>query len=581
MSKSKMKRLDHIRYMLLELRAYWFKMVLSVFSGICKELCIIVGVGICAYLVGLAAAGGTVRDRSWLWILCLCALGRGAFTYLESFISHDVAYRVLVDYRLKLYKRFEMLCPDILLKERSGQVATTLMNDVEQLEWFYGHTAGQLITVFVICTFVTVFLWRLHPALGLLQILCMCVIITIPFWMRGRADAQGAEVRYRLGEANSVTLEGINGMNEILTLNWENAYKEKNRKYMDRLTQIQVIYAKRMGVEGGLLLAIVGTSAVLITMLAIWLTIHQKLSPEWYMVTGTSAWLAFNPLMEICVLARAFGNVFGASERIAKILKAEPLVKDEGKDRKIGELETEVSFDHVSFSYSEEGPEVLQDVSFRVNSSETVALVGESGAGKTTCTSLLTRLWDVKKGSISIGGIDIREMKLQNVHELTSVVLQEVYLFNTSIRENIKLGNPAASDEAVYEAARMAKIHDFICSLPEGYETVTGERGVQLSGGQRQRIAIARALLKDSPILILDEAVSSLDTKTDREIQETIRNLSHKKTMIIVAHRLSTVREADRLIVLKKGQVIQTGKPEELMKNPGYYHDLIQSQLQG
>ncbi len=580
MNGVKINRLQHVRFMLRQLKAYRIKMILSILCGILKESCLILGVGVCAYLVGLAAKGGTPGSTGWIPILILCAVGRGVFTYLESFLSHDVAYRALVDYRMALYERFETLCPDILLKERSGQVATTLMNDVEQLEWFYGHTAGQIVTVLVVCTAVTVFLWRLHPALGLFQLVSMCLIATIPFWMRGRSDAQGAEVRFRLGEANSVTLEGVNGINEILTLNWRDAYREKSRRYMGLLTKTQVAYARRMGVEGALLLTAVGAAAVLITMIAIWLTLNGTLSREWYMVVSTSAWLAFGPLMEICIVARSFGNVFAASERVAKILTAEPLVQDSGTETDLSALEPSVRFDHVSFSYTEGGGDVLRDVSFAVRPSETVALVGESGAGKTTCIRLLTRLWDVKKGCVSIGGTDVRRMKLSDVHSLSSVVLQDVYLFNTSIRENIRLGAPSASDEEVMEAARMAKIHDFICSLPQGYDTVTGERGVQLSGGQRQRIAIARAMLKDSPILILDEAVSNLDTKTDMEIQETIRNLSHKKTMIIVAHRLSTVREADRLIVLRHGRVVQQGPPDELMTVPGYYHDLISSQLE-
>lgn len=562
-----------------QLGKYKGKMIISVLCGILKEFSIIGAVGICAYMTAVAVGGGGLGGWHWLWILAGCVLLRAVTTYFESYLAHDVAYHALVDYRIKLYERFVTLCPDILLKQRSGQVATTLMNDVEQLEWFYGHTVGQIIGVVVVCIGLLIFMAWLHWLLAVALIICIAAIVVIPLIMKGKADEQGLESRFRLGEANSVTLEGINGMNEILTLNWQERYKQKNKSFMQKLTDIQGLYAKRMGIEGGLLQGVSGICAVLINLLGIYLTLNGKLAVEWYAVVGTTVWLAFNPVLGICTLARSFGNVFAASARVTKILESKPTVSDGGNETNITKLKPEVKFDHVSFKYDENGTDILKNVSFDVKAGEIVALVGESGAGKTTCTSLLNRLWDVNKGSICIGGEDVRSMKLQNLHDLTSVVLQDVYLFNASIADNIRLSRPNASLVEVVEAAKMAKVHDFIASLPQGYDTVTGERGVQMSGGQRQRIAIARALLKDSPILILDEAVSNLDTKTDMEIQDTIRNLAHKKTIVMVAHRLSTIMEADKLIVIRNGEVVQTGSHEKLLGEDGYYRELISAQL--
>lgn len=579
MKQSSVHRLKSVAYLLAQLKPYRLKMAFSVISGIMKEVFIISAVGICAYLVAVAIEGGDFGSVPWLWLLAIAVVGRGFCTYMESYLSHDVAYHVLVDYRLKLYDVFQTLCPDILLKKRSGQVATTLMNDVEILEWFYGHTVGFVIAITVLCTAITVFLATLHWSLAVAIVICIAAIFSVPFLMKGKADAQGLETRYRLGEANSVTLEGINGMNEILTLNWQERYQKKNRTFMGQLTEIQVQYAKRMGVEGGLLQGVAGIAAVFINLLAIFLVFQGKLSLEWYAVIGTTVWLAFSPLLELCNLARNFGNVFGASARVTDILQAKPIVNDDGETVDIHKLSTDIAFDRVSFRYREEGDLVLDDVSFRIKAGEIVALVGASGAGKTTCTSLLTRLWDVGSGRITIGNKDIRHMKLENLHNLVSVVLQDVYLFNTTIYENLRLGNTEATREEVVEAAKMAKIHDFIMSLPEGYDTVTGERGVQMSGGQRQRIAIARALLKNAPILIMDEAVSNLDTKTDQEIQETIRNLARKKTILLVAHRLSTILEADKLIVLDHGKVVEQGNHQSLSHHNGSYRKLIDAQL--
>ncbi|NLH01014.1 MAG: ABC transporter ATP-binding protein [Clostridiales bacterium] len=573
-------RIKSVSYMLGQMKPYRRQIFLSIIAGILKEACIISAVGICAYMAAEAIKGGSLSGRPWLWILAACVAGRCAATFFESYLSHDAAYHALVDYRVKLYDKFETLCPDILLKERSGQIATTLMNDVEILEWFYGHTVGFTVVVAAICTGITVFLGTLHWSLALAMLMCTVVMLCVPFLMKNKADKQGALIRDRLGEANAVTLEGINGMNEILTLNWQERYKKKNRHFMDLLNDAQAEYAKRMGTEGGLLQASAGLSAVIINLLSIWLTLNGKLQVEWFAVVGTTAWLAFNPLLELCGIARNFGLIFGASERISGILQAKPIVPDSGEKTDTENLRPDIRFNHVSVGYGENETNVINDVSFHIEAGEIVAIVGESGAGKTTCANLLARLWDVRDGSISIGSMDIRRMKLSDLHSMISAVLQDVYLFNTTIRDNIALGKLDASFEEIVSAAKIARIHEFILSLPDGYDTVAGERGVQISGGQRQRIAIARAVLKDSPILIMDEAVSNLDTKTEKEIQDTIRSLAHKKTIIMIAHRLSTILEADRIIVLHNGRVIQEGTHDALIAQGGYYKKLINAQLE-
>ena len=571
-------RLKSMRYLLKQLKPYTLKMVLSVVCGLLKEVSIISAVGICAYMAAMVKQGKPLSGEKWLALLFLCVIMRGVCTYLESYLSHDVAYHALVDYRLTLYKKFIGLCPDILLQQRSGQVSTTLMNDVEQLEWFYGHTVGYTVVVAIVCTGVFIYLFRMHPLLGMLALLGMILIILVPMLLKKKADEQGMKSRHLLGEANSVTLEGLNGMNEILTLNWRRRYKEKNRRVMQDLTDIQVEYAKRMGFEGGLLQMAAGIAAVVLNLAGIWLTFHGRISMEQYAVVGTTVWLAFNPLLTICGLARTFGTVFAASERVMGFMEKEPVLKKENGTQPMASG-CDIEFSHVKFRYTREGENVLKDVSFTIPEGCQVALIGESGAGKTTCTSLLDRLWDVQEGSIRIGGQDIRDISLKDLRKKVSLVLQDVYLFNTTILENIRLGNPQASEEQVREAAVLANIHDFIMSLPMGYDTVVGERGVLLSGGQKQRISIARALLKDAPILVMDEAVSSLDTQTDLEIQNTIRKLGNK-TVLMAAHRYSTIKSADMLIVMHKGEIVQQGTLEELMNEEGYFRTLFSAQVE-
>ena len=577
--KMTVHRWKSIRYLISHLKPYRMKMILSILFGIVKEASIILAAGTVGYTAAELFLKRDIKLCSVLLFLIVCVLLRGVSTYLESYLFHDVAYHTLVDYRIHLYDKFVTLCPQILLKNRSGQIATTLMNDIERFEWFYGHTVGTMVVVAVTCLSCFAVLLRLNGSLAWIYLLGLAVLMAIPSFKAGKADEQGLECRFRLGEANSVTLEGINGMNEILTLNWRERYRKKNASYMEALTDAQVRYARRMGIEGSLLRTASALAALVLNLVGISLVQSGQLSLEWYAAIGVASWVAFLPMVSLCGMARSFGEVFASSERVTSLMEMEPAIKDTGSVSDVENLAPEIAFSKVSFQYEEEGPKVLQEVSFAVHPGETVALVGESGAGKTTCTSLLNRLWNVKSGKIEIGGMDIRKLKLDSLRQLIAVVPQDVYFFNSSIRDNLRLGKKEATEEEIKEAAKMACIHDFIESLPYGYDTVVGERGVQMSGGQRQRIAIARALLKDAPILVMDEAVSNLDTKTDQEIQDTIRNLSHKKTILIVAHRLSTIREADRLVVLHRGEVVQEGTHEELIKKEGFYKNLIAAQI--
>lgn len=267
-----------------------------------------------------------------------------------------------------------------------------------------------------------------------------------------------------------------------------------------------------------------------------------------------------------------------STDRVFTVLETPETVKDLVTEGGIAVEPIDVVFDHVDFKYIESYPLVLKDVSFQINQGEIVALVGHSGAGKSTCINLLLRFWDVTYGSIRVGGQDIRNLKQEELRNLIMLVPQEIFLFNCSIIENISLGNPDAEDSEIMQAAEDARIHDFIMGLPDRYDTIVGERGVQLSGGQRQRIATARTLLKNAPILIMDEAVSNLDTKNEEELRMAIDCLKENRTTMVIAHRLSTILSADRIIVLENGKVVQTGKHKDMILEDGPYRRLISSQ---
>lgn len=561
------------------LKAYTVPMTVTIVCGILNHLAAVSVSVLCAYIVSLALTGQLVQ-RYFMLLLILCALIvlRVVFYFSEMWLAHFIAFKVLAKFRINLLEAIERVSPAILLGLRSGQLAATLMSDVELLEWFFAHSFGSLIVAVAVTAILLIFLGSIHMILPLILLVFLVIIVEIPFLMKRQASEEGMKIRERLGEANAITVEGVQGMREILMLNHVEAYRSKNRKYMQKMYDSQLKYGKRLGTEGALLQLALGVSMISVMAAAAGLIIVGEINVSYYTIIVILAGMTFGPVIEVCNTARNFGLIFAASDRVFQVLETKPLVKDTGKNIDIRTLKKEICFHKVSFRYQPDLEPAVHEISFTVKEGETVALVGSSGAGKSTCVNLLLRYWEPEKGSVSIGGCSLKDMTLDNLRFLTSAVLQEVFLFQGTLRENIRLGRQESTDREVEAAAKGALIHDFIVSLPQGYDTMAGERGVSLSGGQRQRIAIARAILKDSPILILDEAVSSLDAENEFEIQKVLANQGHRTTLI-VAHRLSTILSADRLIVLKNGRVVQTGTHEALMGQPGFYRKLVGPQL--
>jgi ATP-binding cassette subfamily B protein len=273
-----------------------------------------------------------------------------------------------------------------------------------------------------------------------------------------------------------------------------------------------------------------------------------------------------------------FQSALAGARRVAEILELQPEVADPPSGAQPAQVQGQVALRNIEFSYLPEFP-VLKDISIEIKPGQILALVGPTGAGKSTITSLVGRFYDPQRGCLLIDGIDARDMKLATLRRNMSMVLQDVFLFNGTVRDNIRFGKPDASDNEIIRAAQVARAHEFIMALPNGYDTEIGERGIKLSGGQKQRLAIARAVLKDAPILILDEATSSVDTQTEAEIQEALAELMRGRTSIVVAHRLSTIKNADMIAVISEGQIVERGQHEDLIERSGLYCQLYEKQL--
>ena len=563
------------------IKNYWAQMGLAVGSGILNQIAAISASALGAYLTGMAVLGQG-RDKIGVLLVVLASLivARAVMYYLEMWFAHYVAYGVLADFRVLLFRALERIAPGHLINRRSGEVASALMADVELLEWFYAHTFGAFLVAIIVPVVVLLVMGFVHWFLPLILIPWIVLACTAPFWLRKKADQQGGLVRTYLAEVNAEIVDGIQGLREILSFGFESDYLKKLDESNKLLNRSQLDYGKRLGTEGGIVDAFVSLGMLCMLVTSAVLIGSGKLEPRWFPVVVILSIYVFAPVIGIAKMARNFGLIKAASTRVFSFLEMPPMVVDYSNFVPTS-LEARIDFKNVDFQYGENLPQVLKRVSFSINKGETVALVGHSGVGKSTCANLLLRFWDTSGGAVEIGGYDIRDFTQHTLREMISYVPQDVYLFNMSVNENIRLGKPDASQEEIKRAAKEALAHEFILKLPEGYDTNIGERGSQLSGGQRQRIAIARALLKNAPILLMDEAVSNLDTQNERELQEILLKLRKGKTTLVIAHRLSTILSADRIIVLENGEVTEVGKHDELTKKGGAYYRLLGSQRDG
>lgn len=574
-------RRESIRNLSISIRPYTGEMFLAIFSALLKQVSSLGTVALTAYIVGTALEGQLQQRASLLvTLLIVCILLRALAYYGEMYFGHDVAFRVIRDFRIDIFQKICDLAPAYTLRRQTGQLGQSLVDDVGILELFLAHTFGNFIVSVVVTVTVLIVLLTISPLLSLVLLVAAILMGMVPYIMRKRADQQGFNVRERLAESNAMLVESVQGLREITTLNSKEAYQKKIDRGMDSLYQSQLLYGKRKGIEAMMSHVLTGVFVVAVMTISSFMVARGDLEFSLYPVAIMLSTVVLAPISEVTSVAQELGLVFAAANRIQAVLHEEPAVQNLGTETLSAEGKP-VAFRNVSFRYSEDAEEVLHDVSFVVEPGETAVLVGHSGAGKTTCANLLLRYWDPVNGSVEIGGENIQNFTMESLREAVSAVQQDPFLFHTTVRDNIRLGSEDASDEAVLAASKAANAHEFICGLPEGYETVTGERGFRLSGGQRQRIAIARALLRDTPVVIFDEAVSNLDTENEYEIQETLKTLLKGKTVLMIAHRLSTILSAGKVIMLENGKVVAIGTHDELIETCAPYRDLLGSQLYG
>ena len=514
---------------------------------------------------------------SVMLIMFAAYLIRAVCQYFVTVIGHRMGTMVEADMRRDVFTHMQALSYSFFDRNRTGVLMARVTNDLFEIVELAHHGPENILTCSLTIIGALVILLTINPVLTL--VLLVMVPACVVFTMRQRLNMQNAnrEVKKRTGEINAAIESGISGIRTSKAFANEGAEDEKFAVANEAFKESRVSFYKAMGIFNAGIEAAISLMQVAVIAVGGILIMRGELGYV-DLITFTLYVSTFTtPIRKLTQFMEIYTQGMSGFDRFVELMRTQPEIQDSPDARILTDVRGDIRFEDVSFSYND-GTRVLDHVDLHVAPGETVALVGESGGGKTTMCHLIPRFYDVTDGRITVDGQDIRALTQESLRKNIGIIQQDVFLFAGTVRENIRYGRPDATDAEVVEAAVRARIHDDIMEMPDGYDTFVGERGIVLSGGQKQRVSIARVFLKDPPILILDEATSALDSVTEREIQDSLDVLSAGKTCLVIAHRLSTVRGADRIAVVEGMHIAELGTHDELMKLGGVYARLERAQ---
>lgn len=562
-------------------RPYRARVLLTLFAAVGSTLAAMVPPFIWGYIIDVAIPSGRLAVfGTSLLVMFAAMLLRDGLNLMRIRWNNRLEQQVILDIRGDLYTHLQRLSQRFYADRSTGELMSRVVEDVSHVERVL--LDGTELVVVALLTFIgigTVLFW-IDPVLAVVALIPVPLLFGCALWYTRRMQGMYRRAREASAQMNATLLDSLAGLVQIKIFGRERDQAARFRMDADsyRRAQLGVMYSwalfspsmNLLGSLGLLFVLLVGGRALVLGEPGI--TVGTLVT--FYGYLG----LFYEPINRLHALNNLWQDALAASHRVFEILDTEPDVDDPPAPVRLASpVRGVITFDRVRFSYDGERP-ILQDINLEVEAGETLAIVGHTGAGKTTLVHLIPRFYDVTSGAVRIDGIDVRDLSLADLRKQIALVSQEPFLFNGTIRENILFGNAEATEEQMLRAAALANVTSFVERLPKGFDTPVGERGVKLSVGEKQRVTIARALIKDAPIVILDEATASVDTVTEFQIQEALDRLRAGRTTFIIAHRLSTVREADRILCLHNGRIVEMGPHDELMRLNGFYASLVQHQ---